>query len=58
MTMNVGLFDRIMRLSAGLGFVLFDYISSSNWEVLFLMVGAERTNLRFRMVSLLWINGC
>ena len=40
MTMNVGLFDRIMRLSAGLGFVLFDYISSSNWEVLFLMVGA------------------
>tara|TARA_B100001758_G_scaffold93983_1_gene80268 strand:- start:1167 stop:1406 length:240 start_codon:yes stop_codon:yes gene_type:complete len=38
--MNIGLFDRFMRLSAGLGFVFFDYLSSASWEILFLMIGS------------------
>ena len=38
--MNIGIFDRATRLLTGLGVVLFDYISSANWEFLFLIFGA------------------
>lgn len=37
--MNIGGFDRIVRLLTGLGVVLFDYISSANWEIIFLIFG-------------------
>jgi hypothetical protein len=37
--MNIGIFDRVIRLSTGLGVVLFDYISSSSWEIIFLIFG-------------------
>ncbi len=37
--MNIGLIDRALRLLAGLGVVLFDYISSSAWEIVFLLFG-------------------
>ena len=36
---NIGLFDRVLRLSAGLGVVLFDYIANSTWEFIFLVFG-------------------
>ena len=38
-TMNIGIFDRVIRLSAGLGVVLFDYIANSTWEFVFLIFG-------------------
>ena len=38
--MNIGIFDRVIRLSTGLGVVLFDYISSSNWGIIFLIFGS------------------
>tara|TARA_B100001094_G_scaffold83372_1_gene79698 strand:- start:3122 stop:3352 length:231 start_codon:yes stop_codon:yes gene_type:complete len=37
--MNIGGFDRLVRLLTGLGVVLFDYISSANWEIIFLVFG-------------------
>lgn len=37
--MNIGSVDRIVRLFTGLGVVLFDYISSANWEIVFLLFG-------------------
>jgi hypothetical protein len=37
--LNLGFGDRITRLVAGLGFVVFDYISSAQWEMIFLVVG-------------------
>lgn len=37
--MNIGGFDRLVRLFTGLGVVLFDYISSANWEIVFLIFG-------------------
>ena len=37
--MNIGVVDRILRLLAGLGVVLFDYISNSTWELVFLIFG-------------------
>tara|TARA_B110000444_G_scaffold165351_1_gene154519 strand:+ start:2564 stop:2881 length:318 start_codon:yes stop_codon:yes gene_type:complete len=37
--MNIGIFDRAVRLLTGLGVVLFDYVSSASWEVLFLAFG-------------------
>ncbi len=37
--MNIGIFDRVVRLLTGLGVVLFDYIASANWEVIFLIFG-------------------
>jgi len=37
--MNLGMVDRILRLVLGLGFVLFDYISSANWEFIFMLIG-------------------
>ena len=37
--LNIGLLDRVLRLSAGLGVVLFDYISNSAWEIVFLIFG-------------------
>ena len=37
--MNIGTFDRIVRLLGGLGITLFDYISSAGWEIIFLLVG-------------------
>ena len=58
MTMNIGLFDRIMRLSAGLGFVYLITFQVQLGSIIFDGWSVERTNLRFRMVSLLWINGC
>ena len=36
---NIGLFDRVLRLFAGLGVVLFDYIANSTWEFIFLIFG-------------------
>tara|TARA_B100001113_G_C20735962_1_gene460083 strand:- start:233 stop:505 length:273 start_codon:yes stop_codon:yes gene_type:complete len=36
---NIGLFDRVLRLFAGLGVVLFDYIANSTWELIFLIFG-------------------
>ena len=36
--MNLGLGDRITRLVAGLGFVVFDYVSSAQWVMLFFVV--------------------
>lgn len=38
--MNIGFTDRIMRLSAGLGVVFFDYLSSASWEIIFVLVGS------------------
>lgn len=38
--MNIGILDRLTRLSAGLGIVAFDYLASASWEILFLIVGA------------------
>ena len=37
--MNIGIFDRAVRLLTGLGVVLFDYVSSASWEVIFLLFG-------------------
>lgn len=37
--MNLGFGDRVSRLIGGLGFVVFDYISSAQWEAIFLVVG-------------------
>jgi len=37
--LNIGIFDRVVRLLTGLGVVLFDYIASANWEVIFLIFG-------------------
>ena len=37
--MNIGAFDRVIRLSGGLGVVLFDYVSSASWEIIFLLFG-------------------
>jgi len=37
--MNIGIVDRVLRLLAGLGVVFFDYISSSTWEIVFLIFG-------------------
>ena len=37
--MNIGGVDRLVRLLTGLGVVLFDYISSANWEIIFLVFG-------------------
>ena len=39
LNMNIGIFDRAVRLLTGLGVVLFDYVSSANWEVIFLLFG-------------------
>jgi len=33
-------FDRLIRLCVGMGFVFFDYIATSNWELLFFVVGS------------------
>ena len=38
-SMNIGVFDRVLRLFAGLGVVLFDYIANSTWEFIFLIFG-------------------
>ena len=40
--MNIGIFDRAVRLLTGLGVVLFDYVSSASWEVIFLLFGTWR----------------
>ena len=37
--MNLGLGDRIVRLIGGCGVVVFDYFSSAQWEIIFLIVG-------------------
>ena len=37
--MNIGIFDRAVRLLSGLGVVLFDYVSSASWEIIFLLFG-------------------
>ncbi|RJV02034.1 MAG: DUF2892 domain-containing protein [Candidatus Poseidoniales archaeon] len=37
--MNIGIIDRVVRLLTGLGVVLFDYIASANWEIIFLIFG-------------------
>jgi uncharacterized membrane protein len=36
---NLGFGDRVARLVGGLGFVVFDYVSSAQWELIFLVVG-------------------
>ncbi|MBA88922.1 MAG: hypothetical protein CMB16_06625 [Euryarchaeota archaeon] len=37
--LNLGLLDRAIRFLTGLGVVLFDYVSSANWEIIFLIFG-------------------
>jgi hypothetical protein len=37
--MNMNTTDRITRLLAGLGLVTFDYFASSNWEIVFFVIG-------------------
>ena len=37
--MNIGIFDRVIRLFTGFGIVLFDYLANSNWELLFFLFG-------------------
>lgn len=37
--MNLGILDRVLRLVVGLGLVLFDYVSSSGWELIFMLFG-------------------
>lgn len=37
--MNIGMFDRLLRMGAGLGFVIFDYIAGNIWEMVFLVIG-------------------
>ena len=38
--MNIGIVDRAMRLSVGMGVVFFDYLANANWEIIFLLFGA------------------
>ncbi|MBT3657185.1 MAG: DUF2892 domain-containing protein [Euryarchaeota archaeon] len=38
--MNIGFFDRVVRLFAGLGLVFFDYLANASWEIIFLVFGA------------------
>ena len=38
--MNLGMNDRVIRLVSGLGLVTFDYLASSNWELILLIFGA------------------
>ena len=37
--MNIGMVDRIVRMFAGIGIVVFDYLASPMWELVFLAVG-------------------
>ena len=37
--MNVGFFDRFIRLLIGIGFVIFDFLANANWEVIFMIFG-------------------
>ncbi|MAX34365.1 MAG: hypothetical protein CMB23_01630 [Euryarchaeota archaeon] len=37
--MNLGIGDRVVRLIGGCGVVVFDYFSSAQWELIFLIVG-------------------
>lgn len=37
--MNLGMGDRFVRLIGGCGVVVFDYFSSAQWELIFLIVG-------------------
>ena len=37
--MNIGILDRFLRLSTGVGVVLFDYLANANWEIIFLLFG-------------------
>ena len=37
--MNIGMVDRVIRMFAGIGIVVFDYLASPMWELVFLAVG-------------------
>mgnify|MGYP006110915821 CR=1 FL=1 len=37
--MNLGIRDRIIRLISGFGFVVIDYFSNAQWEIILLLVG-------------------
>jgi len=37
--MNIGNMDRIVRLISGVSLLTFDYLASSNWEIVFLGIG-------------------
>ena len=37
--MNLGTGDRIIRLIGGLGFVMIDYFSNAQWEMILLFIG-------------------
>ena len=37
--MNLSITDRLVRVSAGLGIVVFDYAASIDWDILLLVVG-------------------
>ncbi len=37
--MNLGFTDRMFRMLAGVGFVVFDYLASSTWEIVLLGLG-------------------
>ena len=38
--MNLGIFDRLIRLVFGLGLVFFDYVATPNWELIFFGLGS------------------
>lgn len=38
--MNMSVFDRSVRMLAGLGLVTFDYFANASWEIAFLVLGA------------------
>ena len=37
--MNLGVTDRLIRLSAGFGMVAIDYVGDLNWDILLLALG-------------------
>ena len=37
--MNLGGTDRVVRLVSGVSLLTFDYLASSSWEIVFLVVG-------------------
>ncbi|MFQ3317225.1 MAG: hypothetical protein ACI8T6_000652 [Candidatus Poseidoniaceae archaeon] len=37
--MNLGITDRLIRLSAGFGMVAIDYVGDLNWDILLLALG-------------------
>ena len=51
--MNIGAFDRVIRLGGGLGVVLFDYVSSASWKLSSAIRSLECYNFCIWMVPVL-----